>query len=85
VTQGGGHRTGNSQLTHDFIVWDKDENCIEVLFLFFSHINMAPLKNRWKKKAVQKRLLAPVEPFMGPAGSIVWGRIVGHHWWPGMG
>lgn len=43
---------------------------------------MAPVKNRLRKKAGQK---SPIRaPFDGPVGSIVWGRIPGQPWWPGI-
>jgi hypothetical protein len=45
---------------------------------------MAPLKNRWKKKHMNE-----IPPKQGdilelPVGSIVWGKLAGSPWWPGM-
>ncbi|PNF35204.1 hypothetical protein B7P43_G07646 [Cryptotermes secundus] len=44
---------------------------------------MAPMRNKWKKTAIQ-RLPTSGEPFDGPVGSLVWGRIPGQPWWPGI-
>jgi hypothetical protein len=56
------------------------QNYISILFLFL--VTMAPLRNRWRKRA--EKLLTPGEPFDGPVGSLVWARIPGQPWWPGV-
>jgi len=45
---------------------------------------MPPLKNRRNKKLVDESLLKPGDPFEGPVGSIVWGKLGSWPWWPGM-
>jgi len=45
---------------------------------------MAPLKNRWKKKHINKILLKRGDILEFPVGSVVWGRLASSPWWPGI-
>jgi hypothetical protein len=45
---------------------------------------MFHLKNKRKKILFDKRLLELSNPFDGPIGSIVWGKLGRSHWWAGM-
>jgi hypothetical protein len=51
---------------------------------FYSYLNMSSLENRRKNKVLDERLLKPSDPFEGPVGSLVWGKLKSYPWWPGM-
>ena len=45
---------------------------------------MAPLKNRWRKKQINKIVPKQGDILEFPVGSLVWGRLASSPWWPGM-
>jgi len=45
---------------------------------------MATLKNKWKKKQVNKIVPKPGDILEFPVGSLVWGRLASSPWWPGV-
>jgi len=45
---------------------------------------MAPLKNRWKKKQINKIVPKRGDILEFPVGSLVWGRLASSPWWPGV-
>lgn len=51
---------------------------------FYSTLIMPPLKNRWKKQQINKIVPKQGDVLEFPVGSLVWGRLAGSPWWPGM-
>jgi hypothetical protein len=51
---------------------------------FHSSLIMAPLKNRWKQKQINKIVPKRGDILELPVGSLVWGRLASSPWWPGM-
>ena len=51
---------------------------------FYSSLIMAPLKNRWRKKQINKIVPKQGDTLEFPVGSLVWGRLASSPWWPGM-
>jgi hypothetical protein len=46
---------------------------------------MAPLKNKWRKKQINKIVPKDGDEILElPVGSLVWGRLARSPWWPGM-